>query len=114
MSATFGNAGNGEEKVSKAFRSPTRVLSGWFQRSRDNWKCKYMTLKAELKRYKVRVSDIEKSRRRWREQAEASRGELEVLRAELDQLRNQVSGTGQPAAASLAPKKKTPSRTPTR
>ena len=88
MSATVGE---GQQDGAGGFRSPARVLVDWFRRSRDNWKCKYMDLKAELKKFKVRVSDIQKSRQRWRERAESSERELDVLRAEFEELRSQVS-----------------------
>jgi len=68
-----------------------RVLADWFRQSLDNWKRKYMDAKTELKRAKVRVSDIAKSRSRWREKFEASQQELEVLQAEFERFRNQVS-----------------------
>jgi chromosome segregation ATPase len=73
------------------FRSRVRVLADWFRRSRDNWKRKYMQAKAELKKYKVRVSDVNQSRDRWKEKAKATERELEALQEELERLRHQVS-----------------------
>lgn len=75
------------------FRSPTRVLARWFQRSRDNWKQKYMELKSELKRSQVRVHDMEQSRQQWREKAEAKERELAALQAELQELQRQIGST---------------------
>jgi len=75
----------------EGFRSPPRVLVDWFQRSRDNWKSKHMTVKAELKKFKVRVSDVSKSRDCWKEKAKASERDLALLQGELERLRQQVS-----------------------
>lgn len=74
------------------FRSPPRVLLDWFQRSRDKWKRKYLEAKAELKKFKVRVLDVNRSRDRWKEKAKATERELEALQEELERLRHQVSG----------------------
>jgi chromosome segregation ATPase len=75
----------------EGLRSPARVLAGWFRESRDNWKQKYVQAKKELKRYKVRASDIDSSRQRWKDKYETSQRELETLQAELEQLRNQIA-----------------------
>jgi len=53
----------------KKFRSPARVLAACFQKSRDQWKQKYMSLKTELKRAQVRVYDVTKSREQWKQLA---------------------------------------------
>ena len=50
-----------------------------------------VTAKEELKRSKVLVSDIEKSRRRGKAKSEAPQRELDGLPAELEQLRSQIS-----------------------
>jgi chromosome segregation ATPase len=80
----------GKEEVS-AYRSPTRVLADWFRKSRDNWKQKYMDLQAELKRFKVRAYDLEKSREHWKEQAVAHQQQIAALQAQVEQLQAQVS-----------------------
>lgn len=72
------------------FRSPARVLAACFLRSRDKWKRKYRDLKAEFKRYQVRVHDATQSRERWREKAEAKERELAALQAELQALQRLV------------------------
>jgi hypothetical protein len=52
----------------------SRQVQAWFLgRSRDNWKKKYMALKAEAKRLQNRVNDVTKSREHWRALAEAAR-----------------------------------------
>lgn len=60
-----------------------RRVQVWFlQRSRRNWKRKYQELKGEAKRLLNRVSDVTKSREKWREQAERNRQQLDALAAE--------------------------------
>jgi len=54
-------------KRGNEFRSPVRVLASFFRKSRDQWKRKYVDAKTELKRFKVRVSDVSKSRDAWKE-----------------------------------------------
>jgi chromosome segregation ATPase len=73
-----------------SFRSPTRVLARYFHRSRDKWKQKYRDVKTELKRWQVRVHDVERSRQQWREKAEAKDRELAALQAELHELQRQI------------------------
>jgi SMC interacting uncharacterized protein involved in chromosome segregation len=49
-----------------------RWVQVWFlRRSRDNWKKKYMKLKADAKRLQNRVNDVSKSREKWRGDSEA-------------------------------------------
>lgn len=50
----------------RQYRSRARALAGFFKKSRDAWKGKYMELKTELKRLKVRVRDVVRSREQWR------------------------------------------------
>jgi chromosome segregation ATPase len=94
---------SGKEEVS-SYRSPVRVLADWFRKSRDNWKQKYMDLKAELKRFKVWAYDLQKSREHWKGQAAAHQQQIAILQARVEQLQAQV------AEADPGVKKKTPTR----
>ena len=78
------------EKKFEGFRSPMRVLARSFQRSRAKWKQKYLDLRAELQRLKVRVHDVNESREQWKEQAESRQRELAELQAELTELQRRV------------------------
>jgi chromosome segregation ATPase len=49
-----------------------------------------MDLKAELKRFKVRAYDLEKSRERWKEQAAAHQQQIAFLQAQVERLQAQV------------------------
>jgi len=73
-----------------SYRSPLRVLVEWFRRSRDNWKQKYLEVKAEIKRFKNRAYDLEKSRDRWKAEATSHQHQLEALQVEVEQLKAQV------------------------
>jgi len=53
------------------YKTPRWVQVWFLRRSRDNWKKKYMALKAEAKRLQNRVNDVSKSRERWRALAES-------------------------------------------
>jgi uncharacterized protein (DUF3084 family) len=79
------------EKEWEGFRSPMRVLARSFQRSRAKWKQKYLDLRAELQRLKVRVHDVSESREQWREQAQTRQRELAELQAELTELQRRVA-----------------------
>jgi chromosome segregation ATPase len=74
-----------------SYRSPRRVLVDWFRKSRDSWKQKFMERKAELKRFKNRAYDLEKSKERWKTQATLHQRQVEALQAEVERLKAQVS-----------------------
>ena len=83
-------------EVTQDFKSPKWALARCFRLSRDRWKQKYMGLQKAHKTLKVRVSDMEKSRSRWREEAESRTAELERMVEELDGLRAQVQEHPEP------------------
>jgi len=74
----------------KKFRSPTRVLVAFFQKSRDQWKQKYMSIKQELKRLKVRVYDVTKSREHWKQLAQEHQEQVKELQGEVQELQSQL------------------------
>ena len=74
-----------------SYRSPLRVLVDWLRRSRDNWKQKYLKVKAEIKRFKNRAYDLEKSRERWKAEAASRQRQVEALQAEVERLKAQVA-----------------------
>ena len=57
-----------------------------FRASRDKWKAKSGHMKAEVKRLKVNVSDVQQSRATWRQRAEAAESELAALQARMADL----------------------------
>jgi chromosome segregation ATPase len=73
-----------------SYRSPSRVLADWFRKSRNNWKQKYVDLKAEIKRFRNRANDLQKSRNHWKELAATHQQQLAALQAQVEQLKAQV------------------------
>ena len=65
----------------REFVSPLRILVRSFRSSRDKWKAKSGHMKAEVKRLKVNVSDVQQSRATWRQRAEAAESELAAMQA---------------------------------
>ena len=68
------------------YRSRPKQLARWLLESRDTLREKYQALKVELKRLKVRVSDVTKSRDNWRKQAESSDQQVRAMKAEVERL----------------------------
>jgi uncharacterized protein YdaU (DUF1376 family) len=68
----------------KIYRSPTRKLMQYFERSRDGWKRKRQEAKALNRRLSNRARKLEASRDRWKERARRQQEELRRLRAELE------------------------------
>ena len=72
-------------EVSSTFKSPVRILARFFQSSRDNWKQKYVDLKAEIKRYKNQAADARRSRDAWKNKVRALEEQMRRLEEELAQ-----------------------------
>jgi chromosome segregation ATPase len=68
------------------YRSRPKQLARWLLESRDTLREKYQSLKVELKRLKVRVRDVGKSRDNWRRQAETSDQQVRAMKAEVERL----------------------------
>ncbi len=75
----------------KIYRSPTRKLMQFFQRSRDAWKRKRQEGKVLNKRLSNRVRKLEVSRNLWKERAKQQQRELRQLRAELEAEKNAIA-----------------------
>ena len=71
------------ECADREFVSPLRILVRSFRSSRDKWKVKAGRMKAEVKRLKVNVHDVQLSRASGRARAEVAEGELAALRARM-------------------------------
>ena len=67
----------------QTFKSPSRKLIRFFERSRDNWKRKYMKLKRERKKLSNQVRAVEKSREHWKVIARRERQRAEQFEREL-------------------------------
>jgi chromosome segregation ATPase len=72
----------------KQYRSPTRKLVTFFEKSRDQWKQKCLQAKRRVKLLHTRVADLEVSRRRWKERAQQWQKESHQLREQIEALKN--------------------------
>jgi len=70
------------------YSSPAHKLIKFFRSSRDNWKAKQQQVKRELKLAQNQVRAVEKSRAKWRQDAEAARAEVVRLQTELEEVKN--------------------------
>jgi chromosome segregation ATPase len=66
-------------------KSPLRKLVQVFRRSRNRWKAKYRDLKSAYKLKDNQVRAVEKSRGKWRQDAQQARQQLRQLQRELEE-----------------------------
>jgi septal ring factor EnvC (AmiA/AmiB activator) len=76
-----------DQDCKPAYTTSKQVQAWFLRRSRDSWKSKYAELKVQLKRFRQRVADIDRSRAQWRRHAEDARRQVEALQAENARLR---------------------------
>jgi predicted nucleic acid-binding Zn-ribbon protein len=82
----------------------SKQVQAWFLRlSRDRWKNKAQQKNAELKRLRQRVADVDASRTRGRETAEATPGEIERLRAQDARLQARLDQQAEDASKKKRP-----------
>ena len=79
--------------VVSGFKSPLRVLVRAFRMSRDQWKSKYMVLKAEIKRFKNQAADARRSREKWQSKARDLAATTQRLQAELGEVQARLEAT---------------------
>lgn len=70
-----------------AYKTRIKPLTEFFRRSRDGWKQKCFTAKAELKKFKNRSQWLETSRDHWKVRAKELETELQCLREEQKTIR---------------------------
>lgn len=73
------------------YKSPPWAQRWFLQRSRANWKKKYMEGKSDAKRLGNRVNDVTKSREKWREEAKQLAERVQKLEAENAALQEQLA-----------------------
>ena len=73
------------------YKTPRWVQAWFLQRSRDNWKKKYMELKTDSKRLQNRVNDVGKSREKWRDGAKELEQRVAQFEAENAALHEQLA-----------------------
>ena len=72
-------------------KSPLPKLVRFFQRSRNRWKVKYLGLKREHKLMGNQVRAVEKSREKWRRDAQQAQQQLRQLQQELAEYQKSVA-----------------------
>ena len=70
------------------YSSPLRKLVRFFESSRDQWKAKHHEVKKQLKLSQNQIRAVEKSRAKWRQDAENASAQVDALRTELEALKN--------------------------
>jgi SMC interacting uncharacterized protein involved in chromosome segregation len=80
-----------QEDVDVEFTTSFRVQAWFLRKSRDRWKKKYKTLKADAKRLQNRVNDVTKSREEWRADAQELGQRVRELEAENAALHEQLA-----------------------
>jgi chromosome segregation ATPase len=78
-------------RQAKQYTTSHRIQAWFLGRSRDRWKRKYKGVKTEAKRLQNRVSDVSKSRAKWREEAEQLHRRVQELEAHNATLQEQVA-----------------------
>lgn len=71
------------ESTEREYSSPKHKLVRFFERSRNQWKAKQQALKAALKLEQNQRRAVEKSRAKWRKQADDLQQRVSQLEQEL-------------------------------
>lgn len=72
----------GADQQKRKFKSPARMLARFFRASRDRWKKKCQQRKAENKRLKNQVNDVNKAKELWKQRAKAAEANAAELETE--------------------------------
>jgi uncharacterized protein YdaU (DUF1376 family) len=67
----------------KTYKSPLKKLISFFEKSRDNWKAKYVEKKIELKRAKNQINDLKQRKESWKDRAIKAEKELKEREREV-------------------------------
>ena len=70
----------------RQLKSPVRKLIPFFQNSRDQWKARHHDVQTLLTKEQNQVWAVERSRKNWRQRAEAAEQEHARLAAEISAL----------------------------
>jgi chromosome segregation ATPase len=73
------------------YKSRPGALVWFFKKSRNNWKDKYQSLKANLKGLKNQLAAVTRSRQQWRTKAELAAQRVDALEAELAEVRSRIA-----------------------
>jgi len=81
----------GQDGQKPEYTTSHRIQAWFLQRSRDNWKKKYMQLKSDAKRLQNRVNDVTRSREHWRDETHQQTQRIQELEAENAALHEQLA-----------------------
>lgn len=76
------------EPTKTEFKSPTKKLLVFFEKSRDRWKAKHLLTKKLLKKEQNQVRAVERSRDHWRAKAKQAEAARQQLLKELEDQKN--------------------------
>ena len=79
------------EQAARELKSPLPKLVQFFQRSRNGWKAKYRALKDECRLLGNQVRAVEKSREKWRREAQQAQRQIRQLQQELQAYQKSIS-----------------------
>ena len=80
-----------QEDGKRRYTTPRWVQVWFLQRSRDNWKRKYMKLKADAKRLQNRVNDVTHSRENWRKRMQELEAQNAAVREQAAEKKKQTA-----------------------
>ncbi len=72
------------ERKAKTYKSPTRKLVRFFEKSRDQWKTKCLEAKASAKGFQHRIRYLEQSKMEWKTKAKELEKELARMKSQQD------------------------------
>ena len=84
-------AATSHKDTQREYKSPPSAQRWFLQRSRENWKQKYMHLKKDAKRLQNRVNDVTKSRQQWCEEFKQLNLRVQELEAANAALQEQLA-----------------------
>ena len=87
------------EREYRTMETRPRVAAEAFRKSRDRWKQKCQDSKAEAKKLRDRIRDLEASRAKWRDDAEFARQEQQRLLDEVNHLKDELICAAQELAS---------------
>ena len=62
----------------KVYKSPTKKLVRFFEKSRDNWKRKYKETKKTVRYLTYKMRSLERSRDNWKKKAQEEKEKLQI------------------------------------
>lgn len=74
----------------KIFKSPMRKLVNFFEKSRNQWKSKYIEAQKVIKYYKNKIVFLEKSKESWKARAKELKAQTQELNGKIAQMKKEA------------------------